>query len=285
MIRTATHPGPITPERQKITPAAGRPVTLTLAAGIPLETAVADALTAIGCDNSAYLELRDAPVTDLTYVMPAHAPDDSHAAWYSDMHRFGGPGVINHLGMIVGYREKRCFIHGHGTWTLHNKPLAMGHIISPQTVLTTPTIATGFALSGARFDEHADPETNFTLFSPAPHGDDTTTDADFALLRILPNQDFDTALDQACASLGWHSAQAWGVGSINTPHFDDGRIMDSLPTEFVVLDAHPRADGRAPLGTEIRIVGTGADQIAQGRLKRGHNGVLITAEIVLKRDN
>lgn len=284
MMQTVMHPGPVAKERLELFKADGEPVSLTLAAGIPLETAVAQALADIGCENSAYLELTNAPVSELVYVMPANAPDEQHVAWYSDVHSFDGKGVIDHLGMIVGYREERCFIHGHGTWTPNGGTMAMGHILSNMTVLAEPVVVTGFALAGARFEGREDPETNFTLFRPAQHGKPIPETADFAVLRIMPNQDFDMALDRACAQLEWQSARAWGVGSINKPHFEDGRVLDSLPTELVILDALCRADGAAPHGAAIRAVGTGANQIEEGRLSRGNNGVLITAEIVLRRE-
>lgn len=284
MMRTVIHPGPVSQDRLELFKANGKPVTLTLEAGIPLEIAVADALEAIGCANSAYLELTDAAVVDLVYVKPAEASDAEHVAWYSDMHRFDGAGVINHLGMIVGYREDRCFIHGHGTWTPQDGVMEMGHILSQMTVLAQPTAATGYALSGARFEGREDPETNFTLFRPTLHGEAVDDDAAFAVLRMLPNQDFDVALADACGQLGWLSARAWGVGSINKPHFDDGRVLDSLPTELVILDALCHADGSGARGSKIRVVGTGPCQIEEGILKRGSNSVLITAEIVLKRE-
>ena len=284
-MRRVTHPGPVSKDRLELFKANGTLVTLTLAAGIPLETAVANALEAIGCENSAYLELSSAAVNELVYVKPAEAPDAEHVAWYSDMHRFDGTGVIDHLGMIVGYREERCFIHGHGTWTPRGGVTEMGHILSQMTVLAEPVIATGFALSGARFEGCEDPETNFTLFRPSAHGAAVSDDADFALLRMLPNQDFDTALQDACNQLGWQSARAWGVGSINMPHFEDGRVLDSLPTELVILDTLCHADGAASRGSNIRVVGTGPCQIEEGVLKRGSNSVLITAEIVLRREN
>jgi len=282
-MQTVIHPGPVASERLELHKAHGTPVTLTLKAGIPLETAVAHALADIGCENSAYLEMTDAPVSDLVYLMPAYAPDEAHVAWYSDMHRFDGPGRIVHMGMIVGYRDARCFIHGHGSWQPQGGPLAMGHILSPMTVLSEPATVTGFALSGARFEGAYDEETNFTLFRPAAMGDGVTDDAEYAVLRMMPNQDFDTALDAACERLGWQGARAWGVGSINRPTFEDGREMDSLPTELVLLDAQGRAEGAARAGSEIRVVGIGTNQIDEGRLRRGDNSILITAELVLQR--
>lgn len=277
------HPGPVGAERILVRKAHGRKVSLTLSAGIPLEAAVAQALDQIDWPYSAYLEITDAAVSDLAYVMPDQSPDKDHVAWYSKTDRFDGPGVIQHLGMIVGYREQRCFIHGHGTWAASGQAPAMGHILGPMTVLDKPAVATGYALSGARFEGAFDPETNFTLFQPVTHGQAVGEDAEFALVRLLPNQDFDQALDEACAKLGWTAAQAWGVGSINTPNFTDGRVMRSLPTELLVLDAEARTLRRDDRGALIKIVGTKPVQIEQGHLKRGHNGVLITAELLLKR--
>ena len=88
-MRSVLHPGPVAASRIDVAPCAGEPIAVTLDAGISLEDAVAKATANY---DSAWLEIENAPVTQLDYVIPALAPDDTHVAWYSDIHSFGGSG-------------------------------------------------------------------------------------------------------------------------------------------------------------------------------------------------
>ncbi|WP_420403561.1 hypothetical protein [Nisaea sp.] len=280
-MRAVTHPGPVAAERQEILPAEGRPVALTLGAGLPLEDAVAEAMAAEGLDG-AWLEIEEAIVSTLDYVIPALSPDEDHVAWYSDIRSFGGPGRIEKLGMMVGREGGASFLHGHGLWAPAGGEIAMGHILAPRTMLAAPAVARGTGLAGARFERRPDEETNFTLFRPSGKEREAET-ADYALVRLAPNQDFSDALDTACARLGWESARVHGLGSLIGAAFEDGGTLDSLPTEFLILDAEARAEGRTGPGPEIAIVGVEGGDIRSGALKRGGNAVLITAELLLER--
>jgi predicted DNA-binding protein with PD1-like motif len=280
-MHTVTHPGPVRYTRVDLASCDGRAIEVILATGIPLEDAVADALKPLGLD-SAWLEISNADVENLTYVIPAVAPDDTHIAWYSDKHEFA-KGQINHLGMIVGRHGDASFLHGHGTWTPQNGPQAMGHILAQQTYLAAPVTAHGIGLVGARFDRRADEETNFDLFHVDQLG---PVNGKYAALRLLPNQDFATGLDEACAALGWPAARVHGIGSVNTARFENGQVLNSLPTEFLITDAIAGNGGsHAKSGPEIVIVGTDGTKILSGRLSRGENAVLVTAEVVLSRLN
>lgn len=275
-MQTVLQPGPIRESRMDLVACQGREIEVTLADGIALEEAVARALAPLEA-HSAWLELVDASVTALSYVLPAEAPDDAHVAWYSDPERFER-GEIKALGMIVGVHNGVSFLHGHGTWAPEGGAVAMGHILAPQTVLAAPAKARGIALFGAEFSRRHDAETNFELF----HVDHKAhTDGGYAALRLLPNQDLQTGLDAACAALGWSSARVHGIGSVNMPRFDDGRALPSRPTEFLVRDAMAGAAGEA--GPDVVIVGKENTGILTGRLSRGENSVLVTAELVLKR--
>jgi hypothetical protein len=149
-------------------------------------------------------------------------------------------------------------------------------------MLAAPVVARGIGLTGARFERRPDPETNFTLFRPSGDARDAE-DADYALVRLAPNQDFAGALDTACARLGWEGARVHGLGSLIGATFEDGSVLDSLPTEFLILDADARAEGQSGPGPEIAIVGIEGGDIREGALKRGENAVLITAELLLER--
>ena len=274
-MRSVVHPGPVSGTRLELAPAQGREIEVTLEPGVPFDEAVAGAVAAEGVD-SAWLEIKNAPVSALDYVIPAPSPDDAHVAWYSEVHSFGGKGLIDHLGFIVGIHEGTPFLHGHGLWTPEGGARAMGHILPDRTVLAAPATARGTGITGARFERLHDPETNFDLFRVKGG---KAEGAGYAALRLLPNQDFATALEGACAELGWKAARVQGLGSLIGATFEGGEVLDSLATEFLVTDA-TTGGGPEP---EIAIVGVDGSRILSGRLARGENAVLITAELVLSR--
>ena len=280
-MQIITQPGPVSPERQEILPVEAQPIEVTLRQDIPLEDAVAEALATAGFDGG-WLEIADAPVAALDYVIPALASDDEHVAWYSAIHSFGGPGRIERLGMTVGRDGNASFLHGHGLWTPEAGKTAMGHILAPRTMLSEPAVARGTGIFGAHFARQADPETNFTLFRPTGSAKDGK-DVSHALVRLAPNQDFTHALEQACARIGWDGARVQGLGSLIGARFDDGTILDSTATEFLILDAEVRSDGSTEKGPEIAIVGIDGGDIRTGRVCRDENPVLITAELMLER--
>lgn len=272
-MRSVVHPGPATKARIDAAPCDGDKIEVTLAAGVPLEDAVAEATQGY---DSAWLELEAAPVSQLDYVIPALAPDDTHVAWYSDVHGFGGPGRIDHLGMIVGKHEGTSFLHGHGLWTPAGGAQAMGHILAPRTVLAEPASARGIGLKGAGFERLPDPETNFELFQ-VRHG---AGGNGYAAVRLLPNQDFATALDAVCVQLGWEAAQVHGIGSLIGAQFENGDVLDSMASEFLITRAVAGRKGPEP---EIVIVGIDGTKILSGSLTRDENAVLITAELILSQ--
>ncbi|MEM6824354.1 MAG: DUF296 domain-containing protein [Pseudomonadota bacterium] len=276
MTRRVDHPGPIASDRSHIVQTPGQSLSLTLAPGVPLDQAIAAAMADACCD-SAWLEIEDAAVDRLTYVIPAEAPDRDQVAWYSDERHLGGPGRIDRLGMVVGRDSGASFLHGHGLWTPAGGSQAMGHVLAAKTVLAAPAKARGIGLDAARFDRLPDPETHFSLFHPVRTGPEL---GDHAALRLAPNQDFATALDGAVAQLGWEAAQVHGIGSLIGARFEGGHELSSIPSEFLVT--HGTA-GDPDAAAEIAIVGTDPADMLRGTLSRGDNPILITAEIILER--
>ena len=137
----------------------------------------------------------------------------------------------------------------------------------------------------AGFLADPDSETNFKLFGPVvrPHGAVEAPARVFAL-RLRPNQDFCTALEDFCRSRGLSRAKLHGgVGSIIGARFAGGRVSEPFATEIAVTGGVVAAGSRGDLRAEIDIAlidHTGA--IAQGRLQRGNNPVLMTMELVLE---
>lgn len=275
-MRSVIHPGAPAAERIPCVSCAGQRLEVSLQAGIPLDQSVAAALRA-GPFTCAWLAFDNAPVESLSYVIPAYSPDDEHVAWYSAPYGFGA-GCIDTAGMIVGWHHGECFTHCHGLWTAGNATRqAMGHLLADQTVLSEPAKVSLLGLTGARFDRRFDTETQFELF----HVDRMSGErGDYAVLRILPNQDLTLAARAACDALGWSAARIHGIGSLIGAQFDDGRVLESLPTEFLLPNAI--VGGAAP-PPEIAIVGVDGGDVVQGRLAVGENPVLVTAEIVMNR--
>jgi predicted DNA-binding protein with PD1-like motif len=135
------------------------------------------------------------------------------------------------------------------------------------------------------FTAEPDPETNFKLFGPVPsaaRGAETTSRA-FAL-RLRPNQDFAGALETFCRERGIATARLHGgVGSTIGARFTDGQIVEPFATELTVKSGTLAlgASGTSEAELAVALVDyTGG--LAEGRLKRGDNPVLMTIELVLE---
>lgn len=277
-MKRIVHPGPSRAQRLSLCKTHGRRVEVTLKAGVPLMRAVADEMERLGTAG-AWFEIKDAPCSEIAFVIPADAPDDAHVAWYSETFRLREDARITHLGMTVGRSGDEWFLHGHGLWREASGPELGGHILPDETYLSRDVVAQGITYEHARFERRPDAETNFHLFQPVALKD---VDGDFALLWLAPHEDFSTSLDRACAALGWGRSRAYGLGSIIGARFTDGRVMESYATELLVRDAFASADGSSSKEPDIAIVGKDGVPMT-GNIKRGANPVLITAEIVLER--
>ena len=116
----------------------------------------------------------------------------------------------------------------------------------------------------------------------APAGAETTSRA-FAL-RLRPNRDFAGALEAFCRERGiTHAKLHGGVGSTIGARFADGRVVGPFATELAVRSGEIALGETGALEAELDIVlvdYTGG--LAEGRLLRGDNPVLMTMELVLE---
>jgi hypothetical protein len=123
------------------------------------------------------------------------------------------------------------------------------------------------------------------LFGPIARtasGAETTSRA-FAL-RLRPNQDFAAALETFCRQHGILRARIHGgVGSTIGAHFTDGRTVVPFATELAIRSGAvmPGTDGTLQAALDIALVDY-LGGIAEGRLMRGDNPVLMTMELVLE---
>ena len=277
MIASIRHPGPVAAERVRAARSRAEPLSLRLAAGVPLDRAVAAAFAEAGHDGG-YLTLSDAAVERLAYVIPAASPDGAHAAWYSAPRNLAGPGGIEEAGVVVGRHAGAPFLHCHGLWRAEGGPPVMGHLLADGTRLARPATVAAWAFPDARFEREPDAETHFELFTPrqisaAPEGA-------ALLVRIAPNEDLCDALVGACREHDVERACVHGIGSVIGARFADGTELRSYATELLIREGRLDLAADPPCRLDIAIVGMdGAHR--EGRLAPGRNPICVTAEIVI----
>jgi predicted DNA-binding protein with PD1-like motif len=283
-MRSIAQPGAPLAERIQWVEAQGRAFSFTLDAGLPLLEAVRRGFAAAGFAGGV-LSLRAGALGPFAYVMPALSKTGDNAAFYSDTFRPAGLTRLKYAAMTFGQRDGTPFFHCHGLWTETDGHLHGGHILPEETIVAESFAVDAFGVDGAIFAAEPDSETNFKLFGPvasAPAHPATTGRA-FAL-RLCPNQDFAAALETFCLQRGiFRAVIHGGVGSTIGAHFTDGRTVVPFATELAVRSGTiaPNADGKLEATLDVALVDY-LGGIAEGRLMRGDNPVLMTMELVLE---
>ena len=283
-MRQIRQPGPITPERIQWVAARGRAFSFRMESGVPLLDAARRGFAAEGFAGGV-LNIRAGTLGPFAYVMPALSKSDSHAAFYSDTFRPHGLTRLETGTMTLGVRDGAPFFHCHALWTEADGRAGGGHILPEATVVAAAFDVDAFGIDGAMFAAEPDAETNFKLFGPISFeraGAPTSCPA-FAL-RLRPNQDVATALEGFCRDRGIARARVHGgVGSTIGATFGDGRRVEPFATELTVTSGvlAPGASGETEAQLDVALVDyTGG--LAEGRLLRGDNPVLMTMELVLE---
>jgi predicted DNA-binding protein with PD1-like motif len=282
-MRRIAQPGPAAPQRIQWVEARGRAFSCTLQAGMPLLEAAHRGFAAHGFGGGV-LNIRGGALGPFAYVMPALSKSPDNAAFYSDTFRPAGVTRLGMAAMTLGRRDGAAFFHCHGLWREADGRAGGGHIL-PEATVAEPFEVDAFGLDGADFAAEPDPETNFRLFGPVPAASSgaKTTSRAFAL-RLRPNQDFAGALEAFCREQGISRAKIHGgVGSIIGARFADGRAVEPFATEMAVRAGviHWSANGAPEAELDVALVDyTGG--LAEGRLTRGDNPVLMTMELVLE---
>ena len=229
--------------------------------------------------------MRGGALGPFAYVMPALSKTGANAAFYSDTFRPSGITQLKLGAMTLGERDRAPFFHCHGLWTEIDGSLHGGHILPEESIVAESFAVEAFGVDGAMFAAEPDPETNFKLFGPvARAGTDVKADRRAFALRLRPNQDFAAALETFCRQHGILRARIHGgVGSTIGAHFTDGRTVVPFATELAIKAGTiaPGADGTLQAELDIALVDY-LGGIAEGRLMRGDNPVLMTMELVLE---
>ncbi|TGN90157.1 DUF296 domain-containing protein [Bradyrhizobium yuanmingense] len=283
-MRSIKQPGAPLPERIQWVEARGRAFSFTLQAGLPLLEAARRGFAAEGFAGGV-LNFRHGALGPFAYVMPALSKTGENAAFYSDTFRPAGVTRLRLGSMTLGTRDGAPFFHCHGLWTEADGKTSGGHMMPDETVVAEPFEVEAFGLDGAMFTAEPDAETNFKLFGPiaaASTGARTTSRA-FAL-RLRPNQDFAGALEAFCRTNGIARAKIHGgVGSTIGARFSHGGVTESFATELAITAGTiaPGASGALEAALDVALIDyTGG--VAEGRLIRGDNPVLMTMELVLE---
>ena len=280
--RTIRHPGPLAEERHAALACKAVPLTLALAPGRPINTAVAEAFAANGYEGG-YVRLKDVAMRRMDYVIPAASPDADHAVWYSETRAPGTGGVIRDAGLHMGRRNGDPFLHCHGLWEVAGDGLRMGHLLPFDAELAGPIETEAFALAGALLEVVDDAETNFRLFGPRPAADrPAPPDAyDAVLATVRPNGDISHAIEALCAEQGIGTASVHGIGSLIGADYADGTHVASRATEVLIRDGRVRSAPGGPCAMlDIALVGMDGE-IRSGTLVRGRNPVCVTFELLL----
>ncbi|MDO9561431.1 MAG: DUF296 domain-containing protein [Bradyrhizobium sp.] len=283
-MRSVTQPGPPAPERIQWVEARGRAFTLTLEAGLPLLEAARRGFAAQGFAGGT-LNMRGGALGPFAYVMPALSKTGANAAFYSDTFRPAGITRLTVGAMTLGQRDGAPFFHCHAVWTEADGRAGGGHILPEETVVAESFAVEAFGIDGAMFVAEPDPETNFRLFGPVARAASAagTSSRAFAL-RLRPNQDFAGALEAFCRQRGISRARLrGGVGSTIGVRFADGRIVEPFATELAIRSGVIAAGPGGALEADLDIaVVDYTGGLAEGRLERGDNPVLMTMELVLE---
>lgn len=284
MMRSVNQPGPPVPERIQWVEARGRAFSFTLEPGIPLLEAARRGFAAQGFAGGT-LNVTGGALGPFAYVMPALSKTGENAAFYSDTFRPAGITRLKLATLTLGERDDAAFFHCHGVWREADGRDNGGHMLPEETVVAEPFEVQAFGIDGAVFAAEPDPETRFKLFGPVPkpaRGADTTNTA-FAL-RLRPNQDFAASLEGFCRARGiTHAKIHGGVGSTIGARFVGGSVVEPFATELALTSGTimSGADGALEATLDVALVDyTGG--IAEGRLVRGDNPVLMTMELVLE---
>jgi predicted DNA-binding protein with PD1-like motif len=283
-MRSIVQPGAPIPERIQWVEARGRAFSFTCEAGLPLLEAARRGFAEAGFAGGV-LSMQGGALGPFAYVMPALSKTGANAAFYSDTYRPAGVTQLKFAAMTLGQRDAAPFFHCHGLWTESDGHLHGGHILPEESFIAEPFAVDAFGIDGAMFAAEPDSETNFKLFGPVPWATTNAKSESRAFaLRLRPNQDFAAALETFCRQHGiFHARLHGGVGSTIGAHFTDGRNVVPFATELAIRSGTvaPNADGKLEATLDVALVDY-LGGIAEGRLMRGDNPVLMTMELVLE---
>ncbi|MBS0560024.1 MAG: DUF296 domain-containing protein [Proteobacteria bacterium] len=277
-MRSLRQPGPESPVRVESFAVRGRRIAYSLRAGETLNQALTGPLAEAGLACGA-IRFEDALLDPFAFVVPHPAPDASHVAYFSPTRRPARGGEVEVACATFGWRDGAPFVHCHGAW--NSADGGGGHALPLDSIVARAGVAVAWGTAQARIAVEPDAETNFPLFRPravpAP-----ITGADRARLvvaRVRPNQDLGPALAEVCRRHGIARAALRGsLGSLIGARFADGRAVDDIATEVMVLEGEVTQEGARIEMLVVDMQGA----VHRGWLAPEGNPVCITFEAMLE---
>jgi predicted DNA-binding protein with PD1-like motif len=224
--------------------------------------------------------------------MPALSKSPDHAVYFSETFYVEGCIALETASVTFGQRDGRPWLHCHAVWVEPSGRRHGGHLLPDQIVVAEPIHLTGVAVDGAEFKVCPDSETNFSLFLPISSKTSKTsktfqtsesTGQHAYALRVAPNEDLCTAIEAFCHTHQIRQATIiGGVGSSVGAIFQDGRVVEPFVTELLIRSGEVvrTENGQLSVDIDIAIVDYKGG-LTEGRLAKGGNPVLVTAELVL----
>jgi predicted DNA-binding protein with PD1-like motif len=190
--------------------------------------------------------------------------------------------VILDAGLHAGERDGKPFLHCHGTWRDAEGRICMGHLLPFEAELRDEMTLEALALVGALLVTRPDAETNFPLFNPEVRPAARTGGGTRAVLAtIRPNTDLCQAAEEICRSFSLHEASVHGIGSLVGADYQDGTTLTAHASELYIQDGKVlQKNSQHEAAIDIAMVDL-TGRHSQGLLKRGHNPVCVTAELLL----
>ncbi len=284
-MRSIAHPG--TPDSQRLFASPVRTRTLDgfLSSGQTLLRAVTEFAEAIGAKSGAF-RLNGGAFASFSYVMPALSKSPDHAVYFSDTFYVDGRVMLETASVTYGQRDGRPWLHCHAVWVEPSGRRHGGHLLPDQVVVAEPIQISGVAIDGAAFTVCPDVETNFSLFLPIASSEAQPSESEAPrayALRVAPNEDLCTVLETFCqAHQIQHATILGGVGSTVGAIFQDGRVVEPFVTELLIRSGQIIRDDQGQPRAEIDIsIVDYKGGLTEGRLAKGGNPILVTAELVL----
>jgi predicted DNA-binding protein with PD1-like motif len=285
IMRSIAHPGIPDSQRLFASPVRTRTLDGFLSSGQTLLRAVTEVAEANGAKSGAF-RLNGGAFASFSYVMPALSKSPDHAVYFSDTFYVDGRVMLETASVTYGQRDGRPWLHCHAVWVEPSGRRQGGHLLPDQVVVAEPIQISGVAIDGAAFTVCPDAETNFSLFLPIANAEaqPTETEAPRAYaLRVAPNEDLSTVLETFCQTHQiQHATILGGVGSTVGAIFQDGRVVEPFVTELLIRSGQIIRDDQGQPRAEIDIsIVDYKGGLTEGRLAKGGNPILVTAELVL----
>ena len=233
------------------------------------------------------LNMRGGALGPFAYVMPALSKTGDNAAFYSDTFRPAGVTRLK-IGRDDAGRSataRRSFIATRcGPRPMAALTAAISCPRRPSSPSRSRWRRSGSTARSSWRSRIA--ETNFKLFGPVPRDGDRCATPRAAPLRcgcgrtrILPARWKRSAASAASVSARIHG----GVGSTIGARFADGRCVEPFATELAIRSGIIASGPSGALEAELDIALVDyLGGLAEGRLMRGDNPVLMTMELVLE---